>query len=183
MTQPDDRVVIGRVVKPHGLKGEVVVEPLTDFPGRFSEGLRVRLSGAGPAGREGRIAGDEAVRPARILSSRSFGDRLLIALEGISDVASAEALRNAELSVHTADVMPRPPGFVYHWEIEGAEVFDEGGTRLGHVTDLVDVAGRPLLVLSTPRGTREVPFTHPIVVSVDVAARRVVLDPPAGLLD
>ena len=172
MTPPVDRVVIGKVVKPHGLKGEVVVEPLTDFPGRFREGLRVQIAGphSGPRG-------------ARILSSRSFGDRLLIAFEGISDLAAAEQLRNAELSVSAQDVSPRPPGFVYHWEVEGCEVFDASGARLGRVTELQEVGGRSLLVLSTSRGIREVPFVFPIVVSVDVAGKRVVLDPPAGLLD
>ncbi|HVO51100.1 MAG TPA: ribosome maturation factor RimM [Thermoanaerobaculia bacterium] len=172
MTAPEDRVVIGRVVKPHGLKGEVVVEVLTDFPGRFSEGLRVRLSGAGAPIREGRISG---VRPQR--------DRLLLTFEEISDVAGAESLRNADLSVSAQDVAPRPPGFVYHWEIEGADAFDEEGRRLGRVAELVDAGGRPLLVVETPRGLRDVPFASPIVVSVDVAGRRVVLAPPEGLLD
>lgn len=172
MLAPEDRVVIGRVVKPHGLKGEVVVEVLTSFPGRFFEGLKVHLSGAGIASREGRISG-----------VRSQHDRLLITFEGISDVDAAETLRNAELSVSTADVAPRPPGFVYHWEIEGAEVFDERGSRLGRVAELQDAAGRPLLVVETPQGLRDVPFAHPIVVTVDMAGKRIVLAPPLGLLD
>ncbi len=172
MAPPDDRVVIGRVVKPHGLKGEVVVEVLTDFPERFGEGSSVDLS-----------LESDAVRPARILSSRSHGQRLLISFEGISDVAAAEKLRNADLSVSAQDVAVRPPGYVYHWDVQGAVAVDAEGVEVGRVTDLVDVAGRPLLVLATPRGPREVPFTAPIVVSVDVAGRRVVLDPPPGLLD
>lgn len=172
MTAPEDRVVIGRVVKPHGLKGEVVVEVLTDFPERFRENLRVQI--AGPR---------SDPRPARILSSRSFGDRLLVAFEGITNLASAETLRDSELSVHLADVKEPPPGFVYHWEVEGAEAFDAKGNRLGRVSALSDVGGRALLVLETPRGLRDVPFSSPIVVSVDVAAKRVVLDPPPGLLD
>lgn len=175
MAAPEDRVVIGRVVKPHGLTGEVVVDVLTDFPRRFSEGLRVRVSGSAHEVREARDVRIAAVRPHQ--------GRILLTFEGISDLASAEALRNAELSVSAQDVVPRPPGFVYHWEIEGAEAVDASGLRLGRVVELQDVAGRPLLVLETPRGTREVPFTAPIVVSVDVAGKRVVLDPPAGLLD
>lgn len=175
MVAPDDRITIGRVVKPHGLKGEVVVEVLTDFPERFSEGLRVRLSGGSHEARE--------MREVRILSRRSHGDRLLVSFEGISDVGAAEALRNAELSVSARDVVPRPEGFVYHWDVEGAEVFDERGSKLGRVVELRDVGGRPLLVLETPRGPRDVPFVFPIVVSVDAAGKRVVLAPPAGLLD
>jgi 16S rRNA processing protein RimM len=172
VTQPDDRVVIGRVVKPHGLKGEVVVEVLTDFPERFSEGLRVLLSGGAFEAREARIA---AVRP-------HLG-RVLLTFEEISDVSTAETLRNAELSVSAADVAARPPGYVYHWEIEGASVVDAAGRPLGRVAELADAGGRPLLVVETARGPRDVPFASPIVVSVDVAGRRVVLDPPPGLLD
>ncbi len=172
MTAPDDRVVIGRVVKPHGLKGEVVVEVLTDFPERFLEGLRVRLSSDAHETREVRIA---AVRP--------HHGRVLLTFEGISDASAAETLRNAELSVSAADVAPRPPGYVYHWDIEGAAAVDVEGRPLGRVAALTDAGGRPLLVLETPRGTRDVPFAHPIVLSVDVAGKRVVLDPPPGLLD
>ncbi|MBK9063085.1 MAG: 16S rRNA processing protein RimM [Acidobacteria bacterium] len=172
MTSPEDRVVIGRVVKPHGLKGEVVVEVLTDFPERFSEGLRVRLSG-----------GAHEVREVRIAAARPHQDRVLLTFEGISDVSAAATLRNAELSVNAQDVAPRPDGFVYHWEIEGAEAFDEKGSRLGRVSSLADAGGRPILVLETVRGEREVPFTAPIVVSVDVARKRIVLNPPPGLLD
>ena len=95
----------------------------------------------------------------------------------------AETLRGAELSVSAGDVAPRPPGFVYHWEIEGAEVFDERGSRLGRVAELQDAAGRPLLVVETPRGLRDVPFARPIVVTVDMAGKRIVLAPPPGLLD
>jgi 16S rRNA processing protein RimM len=169
---PDDRVVIGRVVKPHGLSGEVVVEPLSDFPERFREGLRVELaSGHGPA------------RDARIASSRPHSGRLLITFEEVSDLSAAEVLRGAELRVARSDVAPRPPGYVYHWEIEGAAAVDVNGRPLGRVAGLADAGGRPLLVLETPRGPRDVPFAHPIVVSVDVAAQRVVLDPPPGLLD
>ncbi len=172
MNAPNDVVVIGRVVKPHGLKGEVVVQVLTDFPGRFFEGLKVTLSGAGASSQEGRISG-----------VRSQRDRLLVTFEGISDVDAAEKLRNVELSVSTTDVVPRPEGYVYHWEIEGAAVVDASGRTLGRVLELADAGGRPLLVLETPRGPRDVPFARPIVVSVDVAGRRIVLDPPHGLLD
>ncbi len=172
MTGPDDRVVIGQIVKPHGLKGEVVVEVLTDFPERFLEGLRVLLSGGAREAREVRIV---AVRP--------HHDRVLLTFEEISDVSTAETLRNAELSVSAADVAARPPGYVYHWEIEGASVVDAKGRPLGRVSALADAGGRPLLVVETARGPRDVPFASPIVVSVDVAGGRVVLDPPPGLLD
>jgi 16S rRNA processing protein RimM len=169
---PDDRIVIGRVVRPHGLLGEVSVEILTDFPERFVEGLVVRLSG--PAGE---------MRDARIASVRPHGGRALVRFEGIASPEGAESLRNFDLSVGRNEVAARPEGFVFHWEVEGCEALDRAGRPLGVVTELADVGGRPLLVVATPGGARDVPFARPIVVSVDVAKRRIVLDPPPGLLD
>ena len=169
---PDDRIVIGRVVRPHGLLGEVSVEILTDFPERFKEGLAVRLSGPGGETRDARIA---SVRP--------HGGRALVKFEGIADPEGAESLRNFDLSVARDEVAARPEGFVFHWEVEGCEALDRVGRPLGVVTELADVGGRFLLVVATAGGARDVPFVRPIVVSVDVAKKRIVLDPPPGLLD
>lgn len=169
---PDDRIVIGRVVRPHGLLGEVSVEILTDFPERFHEGLVVRLSGP-----------DGETREERIASARPHGGRALVRFEGIATPEGAESLRNLDLSVGRDEVAARPEGFVFHWEVEGCEAFDRAGRALGVVTELADAGGRPLLVVATPCGLRQVPFARPIVVLVDVAKKRIVLDPPPGLLD
>jgi 16S rRNA processing protein RimM len=169
---PDDRIVIGRVVRPHGLQGEVSVEILTDFPERFKEGLAVRLSGP-----------DGETRDARIASVRPHGGRALVRFEGIIGPESAEMLRSFDLSVGRDEVAARPEGFVFHWEVEGCEALDRAGRPLGVVTELADVGGRPLLVVATPGGARDVPFARPIVVSVDIGKKRIVLDPPPGLLD
>ena len=153
---PDDRIVIGRVVRPHGLLGEVSVEILTDFPERFREGLAVRLSGP-----------DGAARDERIATVRPHGGRALIRFEGIAGPEAAESVRSFDLSVSRDEVATRPHGFVFHWEVEGCEALDRTGQPLGVVKELADVGGRPLLVVETPRGARDVPF----------------LDPPPGLLD
>jgi 16S rRNA processing protein RimM len=169
---PDDRIVIGRVVRPHGLLGEVSVEILSDFPERFREGLAVRLSGP-----------DGVARDEKVATVRPHGGRLLIRFEGVAGPGAAESIRSCDVSVSRDEVSPRPDGFVFHWEVEGCEALDRGGQPLGVVKELADVGGRPLLVVETPRGARDVPFSRPIVVSVDVAKKRIVLDPPAGLLD
>jgi 16S rRNA processing protein RimM len=85
--------------------------------------------------------------------------------------------------VDERDAAPRPPGFVYHFEVEGCRAVDESGRELGVVKELLDAGGRALLVITTPNGERDVPFTTPIVVDVDVAKKRIVLAPPPGLLD
>lgn len=167
-----DWVAVGRVARPHGLGGEVVVDPWTDFPERLAAGaeLHLRSGGAEP-------------RPARIASARPHAGRVLVRFEGVTTVDGAEALRDAELCVPESEVAPRPEGFYYHFDLEGAEAVDVRGAVLGRVASLDEVGGRSLLVLDTPRGPRPVPFVAPIVVSVDAAARRIVLDPPKGLLD
>lgn len=168
----DDLVAVGRVVKPHGLRGEVVVAPLTDFPDRFRPGLEVALRDA---------AG--AARPARVGSVRTHQGRLLVRFDGIDGPEAAETLRDLDVCALPGDVPARPEGFVFHHEVKGCLAVDPAGRRLGTARDLVDVAGRPILVLETPRGEREVPFTQPLVVSVDREAKLIVLDLPPGLLD
>jgi 16S rRNA processing protein RimM len=159
-------------VKPHGLDGEVAVEILTDFPERFRPGMQLLLRDA---------AADP--RPARLEAARPHGGRMLVLFEGSSGLEDAEALRGFELCALPGDVPERPDGYVFHWEVEGCEAVDKNGRALGRVKELADAGGRALLVVETPRGARDVPFTRPIVVNVDLKNQRIVLDPPAGLLD
>ncbi|MFI5180269.1 MAG: ribosome maturation factor RimM [Thermoanaerobaculia bacterium] len=169
---PAELVVVGRVVKPHGIRGEASVEVLTDFPDRFRPG---RTLGARSASGE--------VSPLRIATVRPHGRRLLLRFEGIATSEAVEKLREVDLCAFPGDEPDRPEGYVFQHEAIGLAVVAAGGERLGTVRDLIHVAGRPVLILETARGVREVPFSRPIVVAVDLAERRIVLDPPAGLLD
>jgi 16S rRNA processing protein RimM len=150
----------------------VVVEVLTDFPERLTAGRELLLrDGAGQ------------LRKSRIAFVRPHAGRLLLRLEGIETPEEAERLRDRDLCAAPGDEPERPEGFIFHHEAAGLLAFGADGRALGIVRDLVEVAGRHLLVLETSRGEREVPFSRPIVVSVDLGKRRIVLDPPAGLLD
>lgn len=169
----EDLVVVGRLARPHGLRGELSVEVLTDFPDRFVPGLALVATDV-PGGRRRELV-VSAVRP--------NGDRLLVTFEGVASRTAADELRGYDLAVPKGSEAPRPEGFVYHFDVEGCRAVDRQGRELGVVTGLADVAGRSLLELRTPGGPRDVPFVEPIVVSVDLERRIVVLDPPAGLLD
>ena len=169
----EDLVVVGRLARPHGLRGEMSVEVLSDFPERFAPGLV--LVAAAPSGESRGELVVSTVRPA--------GERLLIGFQGIETRTAAEALRGLDVAVPAGREMPRPEGFVYHFDLEGCRAVDRTGRELGVVTDLQEVGGRDLLSIRTPAGERDVPFVEPIVVSVDVARKLVVLDPPPGLLD
>lgn len=169
----EDLVVVGRLARPHGLRGEMSVEVLTDFPERFVPGLVLVASDASGGRR----------RELVVVSVRANGDRLLLSFEGVPSRTAAEELRGLDLAVAKGSEVPRPAGFVYHFDVEGCRALDREGRELGVVTGLAEVGGRSLLELRTPAGLRDVPFVEPIVVSVDAEKRLVVLDPPPGLLD
>lgn len=168
----EDLVVVGRLARPHGLRGEMSVEVLSDFPERFVSGLAV--VGLDSAGKR---------RPLVVSAVRPNGERLLMTFEGVSSRTDADALRGLDIAVPKGSEVPRPAGFVYHFDLEGCRAVDRSGRELGLVTALEELGGRSLLTLLTASGERDVPFVEPIVVSVDLEKRLVVLDPPPGLLD
>jgi len=165
-------VVVGRVERPHGLSGEVSVEPWTDFPERFAPGLRLLW----------RRGGDE--RDLMLAGVRPHGRRLLARFEGVADVDSARGLQGGELCVPGAEAFPAPDGFYYAFEIEGFSCEGPEGAFLGRAVGLASTAAGPMLTVETAPGKEAlVPFANPIVVRVDREERRIVLDPPEGLLE
>lgn len=166
------RLVVGRVVRPHGLKGELVVEVLGEVPERFAPGAVLGLGDpeGAPAACEVR-----AVRPDR--------GRILVTLAGISDRTAAEALRGALFSIPTAEARALEPGRYYPHELEGLLVVGEDGTELGVMTGVLENPANDLWVVRA--GDREVllPAVREFVLAVDLAERRIVIRPIPGLFD
>ena len=170
-------LVAGRVVKPHGITGELVVDVRTDDPyERFAGGNRLQLKpsrGQGP------------VREVTVESSRPHGTRLLVRLAGVSDREGAEALRGHLFVVDSGDLpaLDDPDEFYDH-ELEGLAVRTVGGDEVGTVHEVLHTAAGELLSVRNPAG-REilVPFVSAIVTSVSRDAGVVEIDPPEGLLD
>jgi len=167
-----ESLVVARVERPHGLAGEVAVSILTDFPERFAPGSVFLWR----RGSEERSLTVTTVRP--------HGRRLRLAFEGIDGPESARTLSGGDLCVLAADAMPAPPGFFYDHEIRGWCCEDPRGRRLGEATGLENTPAGPLLSVETrPGKIALVPFVEGIVVAVDRPGRRIVLDPPEGLLE
>jgi 16S rRNA processing protein RimM len=165
-------VVVGRVHRPHGLSGELSVEPRTEVAGRFSPGAAFIWA----RGVERRRVTLEAARP--------HGSRLLVSLKGISDADAARELSGGELCIDAGSAAPAPEGFYLERELRGWACEDAAGRLLGRVAALEATAAGPMLTVALPDGRDAlVPFVEGIVVAVDRAGRRVVLDPPEGLLD
>jgi 16S rRNA processing protein RimM len=167
-----DRLLIGRVARAHGNRGQVIVNLETDFAeDRFSVG---RVLAVGPA--------DRAVER-RITEVRFHQGRPIIALEGVSTMNDAEALAGAELSVASAELAPLPDGTFYRHDLVGCEVRDTSGAAIGRVTAVDGPLERSHLVVQGPRGEVLIPLAAEICVKVDPAAREIVVNPPEGLLD
>lgn len=169
-------LVVGRVVKAHGVTGEIAVDVRTDDPeGRFVAGATLR----------GRAPRGGAEREYRIESVRSHGDRLLIRLDGVGDRNAADALRGTLFLVDTATLPPiDDPDEYYDHQLEGLTVSTVDGVVVGRVAEVLHTAAGELLAVTRDDGAEVlVPFVSAIVVSVSLSEQSVVIDPPDGLLD
>lgn len=165
----DADVVVGRVLKAHGLRGEVVVESLSDVPGRFAPGTTMRADGVSRV----------------IASSRPHQGRLLLTFEGIGDRTAAEGLRGATLTAPPVDVSDSETYYAH--ELVGMAVVLEDGTWVGDVVDLVEIpasAGYDLLEIDTDGHRWLLPAADELVEIADAEGVDVlcIIDPPAGLL-
>ena len=176
MATRDDLVVVGRVRRPHGVRGEVLIEPLTDEPDAvYAPGRRV-------FGGTSESPMDEAPT-LTVIETRPFKDGLLVRFEEIGDRTAAE-LWNGRLLFVPEDVLtPLGEGEVYQHELKGMTVELSSGEVVGTVADVFEVPQGLLLDVARERGTVLVPFSGEIVVDVDRARRVVRIDPPAGLLE
>lgn len=162
------QLVVGRIIRPHGVRGEVSVEVRTDEPAhRFAAGAV--------------LGTDPDAGPLAVQSSRWHTGRLLVSFAGITDRDRAAELRGTWLTVDSADVgSPVDPDEFGDHELIGLTVVTVSGQPVGRVAQ-VQHHGQDLLVIE-PGGVL-VPFVAAIVPEVDVAAGRLVIDPPPGLLE
>lgn len=171
-------LIVGFVSKPHGIRGEVYVHPLTDHPeGSFAPGVVLR-SAVG----EGRRP-DSQAPPLRIEAARPFQRGWLVRFEGTSDRNEAERLRARYLFRALDELEPLDADEVFYHQLLGMGVRTIDGAEVGTVQEVYEMRPADLLEVRTPRGTVLIPFQREIVVEVDTAQRRLVVDPPAGLLD
>ena len=165
-------LLVGRVARAHGNRGQVIVNPETDFPDeRFRPGQTVHV----------RIG--DVVVPRRLDAVRFQQGRPIVALEGIETMNDAEALAGAELLMPEASLPPLPGGTFYHHDLVGCEVRDTQGRVVGRVTGVEGPLERSRLVVAGPRGEVLIPLVAGICVRVDPASKTVVIDPPEGLIE
>jgi 16S rRNA processing protein RimM len=171
-------LVVGRVAKSHGIKGEIVVEVRTDEPeDRFAVGAVLR----------GHKPREQTVSTYPVEAARDHSGRLLLRLEGVSDRTAADALRGTLFVIDSAELEPSDdPDEFYDHELEGLSVRLADGTEVGTVIEVLHSAAGELLSIrraGDQSGELLVPFVAAIVTSVSVADGVALIDPPEGLLD
>jgi 16S rRNA processing protein RimM len=167
-------LVVGRVVRAHGITGEVVVDVRTDDPDtRFTPGTTLR--GRAKGGTERRFVVD---------SARQHGGRLLVRLDGVTDRDGADALRGTLFLVDSGDLPPiDDPDEFYDHQLEGLQVRTTEGTEVGTVAEVLHTAAGELLSVRAGSGEVLVPFVSAIVTSVSLVDQVIEIDPPEGLLE
>jgi 16S rRNA processing protein RimM len=166
----DDLLLVGRVARAHGNRGHVIVNLETDFPEeRFKVG-DVLLVGPAADARE-------------ITEVRFHQGRPVVALRGVESMNDAEALAGAELKVRASSVPSLPAGTFYRHDLVGCEVRDISGNIVGRVTAVEGSLERSRLVIAGDRGEVLIPLVADICLSIDTAARRIVVNPPEGLIE
>ncbi|HXO87427.1 MAG TPA: ribosome maturation factor RimM [Candidatus Acidoferrales bacterium] len=188
-----DRVTVARILRPHGRRGEVACEILSDFPQRFKSLQSVELIGVRSGGAREAVR-ENAPRRVAVRScwlSQSRGGQAIFLFEGSDSISDAEKLVGLEVQIPLSERVHLPSGSYYITDLAGCEVREssvssptgEPGATIGRVTDVQMTGGTPILVVDSPQGEVLIPLAQDICVRVDTAAREIDVVLPEGLRD
>jgi 16S rRNA processing protein RimM len=166
-------VVVARAVKTRGLKGELIAELLTDFPNRFASATR--LFAIGPDGERTKVE----------LESHSFQNkRVVLKFFGYDNIDSAKGLIGSEFAVPESDRVQLSENEFYDWELAGCSIQTENGSAIGTVREILRTGGVEVLVVEDPKRKEHlIPMVDSIVLEIDIPRKRILVDPPEGLLE
>jgi len=171
--------IVGRVRRAHGIHGELVIEPLTDVPDAvFAPGRRVFAGTTdGDPAPDGRTLVVEESRPFK-------GGGWIVAFDGIADRTEAERWRERYVLARKDELTPVAEHEVYLHDLLGLSVVRAGSLEpVGDVIDVYELPQGIMLDVRRPKGTVLIPFRPEVVTQVDVAGRRLIIDPPEGLIE
>jgi len=164
--------VVGRIARSHGRRGEVIVNPETDFlKERFQPGAELFVERRG------------VIEPLTLTSARFQRDRPVVGIAGVGSIDAAQALAGLELRVPVDWLLPLPEGSFYHHDLVGCRVETTSGEIIGMVREVEGSRGGSRLVVTGARGELLIPLATEICTTIDSPGRRIVIDPPDGLLE
>ncbi len=175
-----DRVLVGLITRPHGVRGEVKVEIWSDVPNRFDPGRELLVE-----------TDRSTIRKLRIASFRPARGGGIVHFDGCRDRNQAEALRGAQLAIPRSEVPAAPAGQYYHFDLVGCRCVDAELGELGEVQAVAEDGGGVLLEVAMPSPDAgattprilSVPFVQAFLESVDVAGKQIRLRLPPGLVE
>ncbi|MDX1663933.1 MAG: ribosome maturation factor RimM [Candidatus Promineifilaceae bacterium] len=165
-------LVIGRVVRPHGVRGEMRVESHTELPERFTWLEQVYLA---------RDPDDPDPERHAVDTVRFHKGYVLLALVDVNSRESAEMLRGAWLMVPVAEALPLEEGEVYHYQLEGLEVVSDEGEYLGELAEIIETGANEVFVVRHAEGELLLPNIEAVVKEVDLEAGRMTVHLMEGL--
>jgi 16S rRNA processing protein RimM len=164
--------VVGRIARAHGIRGQVIVNLETDFPEtRFRPGAELFTERGGVVDR------------VRVTTVRFQRDRPVIGIEGVNTMNDAEALAGCELRIPADQLAALPAGTFYRHDLVGCRVETRDGQPVGTVSGVEGDVARSRLVVDGARGEILIPLAADICTTIDVGGRRIVIEPPEGLLE
>lgn len=164
--------LVGRIARAHGIRGQVIVNPESDFAHeRFQPGAELYLERGGN------------VEKIRLTTARFHRDRPVVGIEGVETMNDAAALAGKELRVPVERLAPLPTDTFYRHDLIGCRVETTTGQDVGIVDDVEGTVGRSRLVVNGANGEILIPLASEICRTIEPAGKRIVIDPPEGLLE
>ena len=155
-----EAITIGRLIRPQGRKGELLIEPLSDRPERFYSLRKVFVETAGGGAREFAVT-----------DCWPHKGRFVIKFAGVDSIDAAEKLRGFLLGIAEAELAPLPPGCFYHHQLRGLRAQDGSGRSLGSVRNVLETGGVPVLeIAGDDRRELLLPLAEPFIAAVDLEA-------------
>ena len=164
-----EKIIIGKILSPHGIRGALKVELLTDFPERFEKGASVWS--------------EKLKKELQIASVQEHGGVLLLTFSGIEDRTAAEQLVNSYLLIDETQLKPLTEGRYYHFQLVGLTVFDrQSGVKIGELSEVLAYSANDVYVVKR-EGKQDLllPALKRVVNSIDLAERRMDVTIPEGL--
>jgi len=158
-------IVVGHVIKAWGIRGEVKVEVLTDFPGRFDPGNVLYIDG----------------HPLTVERTRPHKEHLMVKLRSIDDLTTASKLQGRNLEIPIRQVPDLPDGQYYRFQVVGLEVCGTNGEPVGKIEDILPTGSNDVYVVRGPRGEVLIPATDDVVKSIDLENGRMIIEIIDGL--
>jgi 16S rRNA processing protein RimM len=164
---PPEFLIIGRIVAPWGIRGEVKVEVVTDFPERFAPRKAVYIN----------------ARQLEIESCRPHKQHLVVKLATIDSVEDAEKLRGQDLTIPRSELYHLPEGQYYAFQLIGLKVVTTEGKLLGHITEIMTTGSNDVYIVEGKKGEILIPAIEDVIKSIDLKSGEMVIEAIEGLLD